>query len=75
MLYKIAPPAKAHIPTENHNPKSNPNNIPAIINPIAKKNPIVNAPRKIEKSAFVKNTIADNPTNNPPVTTAACFIT
>ena len=29
----------------------------------------------VEKSAFVKNTIADKPINNPPVTTAACLMT
>lgn len=72
VLYKIAPPANTHIPTENHNPKSKPKINPATINPNAIKNPTVNAPFKKEKSALVRNTIADKPANNPKVTIPAC---
>ena len=69
--YKIEPPAKRHIPTENHNPKLNPNKVPAIINPIAIKNPMVKPVLKKEKSFLVTNTTADNPVNNAKVTMAA----
>ena len=59
--YNIAPAASIDIPTENHNPKSKPNKVPATINPIAIKKPIVSADFKKEKSFLVTNTTAVNP--------------
>ena len=72
--YKILPAANAHIATENHKPKLNPNKEPAIINPMAIKNPTDSPAFKKEKSFFVTNTIDEIPTNNPKVTMAACSI-
>ena len=67
----MEPPANKHIPTENHKPKLKPNIVPAIINPIATKKPIVNPVLKNEKSFLVTNTTADNPVNKARVKIAA----
>ena len=69
--YNIDPPANRHIATENHNPKLKPKRVPAIINPIAIKKPIVNPVFKNEKSVFVNKTTAVSPVNNAKVIIAA----
>ena len=67
----MEPPANRHIATENHKPRLKPNSIPATINPMAMKNPIVRPVLKNEKSFLVKNTTADNPVNKAKVTIEA----
>ena len=57
--------------TENHKPRLKPKRVPAIINPIAIKKPMVKPVFKNEKSVFVIKTAEDNPVNKANVTIAA----
>ena len=66
--------ARKTIPTENHNPKSKPNNNPATIKPNAKNPPMIIMFFKNEKSVLVKNTTPDKPVKSANVKTAAYLI-